>query len=105
MKKMTIFHIAVIDEYKRNQKMIEAYKQEISKYPKGSIQKKGKYCYLCYRENGKIIKKYIKMQNVLQIKKQIEERKKNEEILKRLNEEKKELEYMLKYSKWRNPYE
>lgn len=101
-KILTTFHIIVLDEYERNKKMIQCYEAEINKYPKGSIQKRKNHYYLCFRDDQqKVINKYIKLSDVENMKKLIQERKKNEEILKKLKVEKKELEYMLRYSKWR----
>ena len=48
------------NESERNEKMISEYETLLSKLPKGSlIYRRNGYCYLKYRENGKVCDKYV----------------------------------------------
>jgi len=59
----SMIRIMLKDEYDRTLRMIEAYKDELKKYPVGSpvIRRHGNnsYMYLTHRDNGKVINKYI----------------------------------------------
>jgi hypothetical protein len=92
----------LLDELRRVENMEKAFEKQISKYPKGSIQIKkinGKqYPYLCYREGGKVVSKYLKVSPIeLEIvKKRIQERKQREMSLKRIRKDKKVLSKAVK---------
>ena len=51
------------EEFERKKRICEFAKEELKEYPKGSVQKKevkGKeYCYLVWRDKGKVVSKYI----------------------------------------------
>ena len=69
----SIIRIMLKDEYDRTLRMIESYKDELQKYSIGSpvIRKhnNNSYMYLAYRDNGKVINKYIGNINSEKVKK------------------------------------
>ena len=103
VQEMTTFHIMVNDEYARNSRMIDAYENEISKLPKGSLQfKSNGHYYLSYRnEEGMVVTQYVKDSEIDELRKLIEQRKAIENTIKKLIAERKEIEHALKFSKWR----
>ncbi|MBQ8293213.1 MAG: hypothetical protein IJX78_05385 [Bacilli bacterium] len=80
--------------------MIEEYTKELNELPKGSITKKylknNYYYYLTYRNNSKVITKYLGKdnENIIKVKEQLLRRKQIEHILKKLNEEKNKINKM-----------
>ena len=77
------------EEYERLKRLIQAYKKEIQKYPKGSISIKQKrerfYAYLAYWKNGSAHFKYLGPASAAKVKKieqQIKDRRKCESLLK-----------------------
>jgi len=91
------------EELERNRRMKSRYVLELEKLPKGSIFIRNignqEYCYLKYRENGKIIAKYLGNKKTIDIGKLNEliiERKHIESVIKRLLDEEKEIEKVIK---------
>jgi hypothetical protein len=84
---MSNIEIMLIDEYMRALRRKEAYNKEISNMPKGSIQVKNKHFYLCYRDGGKVVSKYVKAGEVDEIKRTLAERKRYEYLIKRTDED------------------
>lgn len=80
--------------------MIAEYTRELDALPKGSVKTKNVsgrvYYYLVYRNGNKVVSKYIGKDedSVKVISEQIVRRKQVEEILKRLTEEKSQIEKM-----------
>jgi hypothetical protein len=79
----------VLEENARLHELIELYNKNISQFPKGSLVKKkrGKqfYCYLSYREAGKVKSDYIGSVNsekVQELEKKLGQRRKYERLRK-----------------------
>ena len=94
----TIIRGVLEEELERNSRMKKRYMDEIEQLPKGSVmlRKIGnqEYYYLKYRENKKIISKYIGRKNeinIKEIKEKIQKRKHVEGVLKNLSVEEKEI--------------
>ncbi len=68
-----------LEEYDRELRLLNSAKAEYSELPKGSIQIKRingyDMPYLCYRENGKYVSKYVDKSRVELLKQQIERRR------------------------------
>lgn len=84
------------DELERNRRMQARYHKEIDQLPKGSLfQRKiggHQYYYLSYRDQSKVVSKYLGKlddKNVEDMKKQVAERKRYEDLLKKLRSEEK----------------
>ena len=99
----SMIRIMLKDEYDRTLRMIEAYKDELKKYPVGSpvIRRHGNnsYMYLTHRDNGKVINKYIgniNSEHVIAIEKDLKRRKYLSDVLAKMEFEKKEIEIYLK---------
>ena len=75
---MAILDEVLLEEYNRMKRMRAAMNKEMDSLPKGYISKKRikhkRYSYLQWRQDGKIVSKYIPAKYVLEIKKQIERR-------------------------------
>lgn len=97
---MSIIKSIIIDEYKRSMQMLETYREELKGLPRGAICKKtikGKdYYYWVYRENGKVINKYIssKCNDIEKLRIQVEKRKRTQKLIKEIE---KEVDDMKKY--------
>lgn len=94
------------DEYQRSIRMSERYAQELEGLPKGSLllrnmpDSNSTYIYLKYREDGKVISKYIGTTEKIDIddlKNKIERRRELQGILRRLKAEQKDLKKLLKH--------
>ncbi len=101
----SMIRIMLKDEYARTLRMIESYRDELQKYPIGSpvIRKhnNNSYMYLAYRDNGKVINKYIgniNSEKVKRLEKDLMKRKYLSDVLDKLEFEKKEIEICLKAS-------
>lgn len=101
----SIIRIMLKDEYDRTLRMIESYKDELQKYPIGSpvIRKhsNNSYMYLAYRDNGKVINKYIgniNSEKVKKLEKDLMKRKYLSDVLSKMEFERKEIEICLKAS-------
>lgn len=74
------------DELKRCQEMLDGLKKSVSKLPKGVISKRKKrykdrvysYYYLKYRDGKKVVNKHISKEEIQEISKKLEQRKKHE---------------------------
>ena len=82
------------DELERNRRMQARYHKEIDQLPKGSLfQRKigeHQYYYLNYRDQRKVVSKYLGKldnKNVEDLKKQVAERKRYEDLLRKLRDE------------------
>lgn len=96
--KSTVIRGVLEEELERNSRMTKRYIDELEQLPKGSVmlRKIGnqEYFYLKYRENKKIISKYIGQKteiNIKEIKEKIQKRKHVEGVLKNLSLEEKEI--------------
>lgn len=101
----SIIRIMLKDEYDRTLRMIESYKDELQKYSIGSpvIRKhsNNSYMYLAYRDNGKVINKYIgniNSEKVKKLEKDLMKRKYLSDVLNKMEFERKEIEICLKAS-------
>lgn len=101
----SMIRIMLKDEYARTLRMIESYRDELQKYPIGSpvIRKHNdnSYMYLAYRDNKKVINKYIgniNSEKVKKLEKDLIKRKYLSDVLDKLEFEKKEIEICLKAS-------
>ena len=90
---MSVLAGVLTEEKQRNIEMQKSYADEIKKLPKGSIRLKKRgdkeYCYLKYRENNKIITKYVGIASecLPLLKPQIEKRRYFDNLLKELKSE------------------
>ena len=97
---MSIISTLLTKEKNRNESMIIEYTREIELLPKGTIkEKKVKdkvYYYLLFREGDKVITKYLgkNEESLILIKEQLARRKQLEGMLKKLKEEKTQIEKM-----------
>lgn len=94
---MSVLSLLIEKEECRNRNMISKYSKELASLPKGSINTKNKngknYYYLVFRDGQKVISRYIgKDENqVAEIKEQLARRKQVQEILKKLEQERKQI--------------
>jgi predicted NodU family carbamoyl transferase len=84
------------DELNRNRRMQSRYRQEIDQLPKGSLYLRKinhqEYYYLNFRQKDKVVAKYLGKQDepkIEEVKKRISERKRYEDLLKKLGREEK----------------
>lgn len=101
----SMIRIMLKNEYDRTLRMIEIYRDELQKYPIGSpvIRKhsNNSYMYLAYRDNGKVINKYIgniNSEKVKKLEKDLMKRKYLSDVLSKMEFERKEIEICLKAS-------
>lgn len=101
----SIIRIMLKNNYDRTLRMIEIYRDELQKYPIGSpvIRKhsNNSYMYLAYRDNGKVINKYIgniNSEKVKRLEKDLMKRKYLSDVLDKMEFERKEIEICLKAS-------
>lgn len=94
------------EELERNQRMSKRYRTELNSLPKGTIIRRIKnneiYFYLHYRENSKVVSKYLGKENVVDLvalENQLKKRKNIVEVLRRLKIEEKELLQILAKSR------
>ena len=94
------------EEFDRLSILKQKYQEIISSYPKGSISKKKRwnkyYIYLSFRDNNKVIHKYIGIDNdpeSIEIINKINERKNYESKLKEIRKDLKEVEKLLNAGK------
>lgn len=99
---MSIIKDVLTEEHDRLKKLKQKYIQEIQLLPKGAITKKIRknsfYLYLTYRENKKVISKYIgnwESEKVKSVIDKIEQRRLLEDKLKKVYNNLKELERVL----------
>ena len=83
---MPVIHDALREELERLLEKQAAYIQRISLLPKGRIHNKliggKKYPYLTYREDGKVKSRYVKSEELDQVRAQVEQRQQVEKTLK-----------------------
>ena len=95
---MSVLSVLITKEENRNRNMIAEYMRGLETLPKGSVKAKtingNVYYYLVFRNGNKIVSKYIGKdeESIAIIREQILRRKQVEEIIKRLMEEKKQIE-------------
>jgi len=81
----------IAQEKKRIEYMLEKYREEFDRLPKGSLSEKktgGKtYYYLKYRDGKKVVSEYISKARIDDIRTQLERRKHIEAMIKSLLEE------------------
>lgn len=101
----SIIRIMLKNEYDRTLRMLEIYRDELQKYPIGSpvIRKhsNNSYMYLAYRDNGKVINKYIgniNSEKVKRLEKDLMKRRYLSDVLNKMEFERKEIEICLKAS-------
>lgn len=99
---MSIIKSVIKDEYERNIRMQKAYSNEIELLPRGSVTNKiikgHTYHYLMYRQDGKVINKYLSPSkfDIELLKEKIERRRQLEKIVRNLKKEQREMEKYLK---------
>ena len=97
---MSVFMKLIIREEVRIEKMLSEYIKELKSLPKGKITPKivnGKtYYYLYYRDGKKVVSKYIgkDCEKLTSISDQLTRRRQIEEIIRKLEEEKKKIKKM-----------
>lgn len=88
---MNMILTTITQEKKRIEYMLEKYKEEQDRLPKGSIYEKVVgdriYYYLKYRDGKKVISQYISKSQIGKIREQIKKRKHIEAMIKLLQEE------------------
>lgn len=103
IRKTTVIRGVLEEELARNERMKNRYMIELEKLPKGSIilRKIGnqEYYYLTYRENKKVVAKYIGKKEETDIEElhdSIKKRKHLLEVIKNLKQEEKEIRKALR---------
>lgn len=88
---MAFIYGVLKEEYDRMIEKKDDYEKKLSELPKGSLVKKQingrSYNYLMFREDKKVITKYIKKEDFDTVKEQLERRKKIKSSLKSINED------------------
>ena len=85
-----LINTVVQNEAERNEKMIQDYERLIAELPKGSlICRKNEYYYLKYREDGRIVDKYVGKDEavIAELRRKLELRKHYAEMLAALKKE------------------
>lgn len=86
----SVLNNVLLEEYDREIRLLQKAENEYRELPKGSIQVKiikgYKMPYLCYRENGKYISKYIKKFEIEELKQKIDRKKYCKEVIKECKE-------------------
>ena len=95
---MSVIQSVIAEEYERNQRMQKTYQEELLNFPRGSIGKKKvknhDYFYWVYRENGKVINKYIsaKKNDIEFLIEQIKKRQHIQQLIVKLKKEQTEMQ-------------
>lgn len=95
---MSMLQTVIAREQIRNDNMIAEYTRELAALPRGKITPKtvngNTYYYLYYRDGKKVVSKYIGKEetSLCAIREKLVRRSQVEEIIKRLKEEKKQIE-------------
>lgn len=96
---MSILMEVLKEELDRLDRQQAAYERDLQELPNGYISKKkiaGKeYCYLQYRDGGKVVSKYITAEDLPKIEAQVKRRKQLEASLRRVREDQKKLRKVL----------
>lgn len=83
---MPVIHDSLREELERLLEKEQAYKKQLALLPKGRIHNKliggKKYPYLTYREGGKVKSRYVKSEELEQVRAQVEQRQQYEKNLK-----------------------
>lgn len=83
---MPVIHDSLREELERLLEKEQAYKKQLSLLPKGRVHNKliagKKYPYLTYREDGKVKSRYVKSEELDQVRAQVEQRRQIEKTLK-----------------------
>ena len=93
-----LINAVVQNEAERNEKMIRDYERLIAELPKGSlICRKNEYYYLKYRENGRMVDKYIGKDDavIAELRSKLEQRKHYSEMLAALKKERRAIKKVL----------
>ena len=81
----------ILQEKERIDRMLAKYQEELEMLPKGTISEKkvkqSTYFYLKYREEKKVISKYIPQKDVETVREQVEKRRHVETMIRSLQEE------------------
>lgn len=87
----------VKNESLRNAQMIEQYQNQLAALPKGSLISRKGYCYLKYREDGKVCDKYVGKDPAVisSLREQLALRKHCETMLTALKHEQKKIQKIL----------
>jgi len=97
---MAFIYGVLKEEYDRMLEKKNDYEKKLNELPKGSLVKKQingrSYDYLMFRENKKVITKYIKKENFDVVQEQLDRRKKIKKSLKSINEDLKILEKVVR---------
>ena len=99
-KQLTIFESEAIDQYYRQKRIVEEYESELKNMPisilKGYISTKRiygrEYCYLQWKDNGKLKSQYLKKSEIQETIDKIEFRKSRQRSIDRLKESIKSIE-------------
>jgi hypothetical protein len=93
----------LMEEYERKVKNRKFYRKKLNALPKGSLVEKKRndhsYFYLAYREDGKVVTKYVKAAELDDLKKSIAKRNSIKSQCKSLSKHIDDLEKILKLNK------
>jgi hypothetical protein len=97
---MAFIYGVLKEEYDRMLEKKNDYEKKLNDLPKGALVKKQingrSYNYLIFRENKKVITKYIKKENFDTVQEQLERRKKIKKSLKSINDDLKIIKKVVK---------
>jgi len=97
---MAFIYGVLKEEYDRMLEKKNDYEKKLNELPKGSLVKKQinghSYNYLMFRENKKVITKYIKKENFDTVQEQLDRRKKIKKSLKSINDDLKIIKKVVK---------
>ena len=99
---MGVIKSVILDEYDRNKRMQQAYEHELEALPRASITQKKinghVYYYWMYRENGKVVNKYISAKNnrINDLLEQVQRRRELKRLIRNLRQEQSEMERYLR---------
>ena len=96
---MSILSEILSEEYERLNNTISSYEALVARLPKGSIMEKTiggrQYAYLQWRDKDRVKSKYIKPEDIVSLKEQIEQRRRYEKEIKTLKEARKEFDRVI----------
>jgi hypothetical protein len=85
---MSVLSEILKEEYERLLRTISSYEKMVAELPKGSLREKlingRKYCYLQWREGGKVKSKYIRQSDIKSLSDQIDRRNQFQQEIKEL---------------------
>ena len=89
--RMNMILSTVFREKQRIEYMLGRYQADLAQLPKGTLSEKAigqkTYCYLKYRDGKKVISRYIRREDVDDLRQKIEKRRHIEAMIKSLREE------------------